>query len=149
MSTQAATPETPDHHAKAVASGSLQLPRLGPDPVCGLAGGGMTPMTRGGPAVRQTSHDPLCQMLRKVLVDGAQAGRGAAGGIGSIPLRACAALYELLLEHPIDQWDRCRSCRRPGSVLGSRWRPCEVHAKATLFLRRLDEVLLLDLLAEE
>ncbi len=40
----------------------------------------MTPVIRTGPSGHQTSRDPLCQMLRKVLVDGAQAGRGAAGG---------------------------------------------------------------------
>jgi hypothetical protein len=37
---------------------------------------------------------------------------------------------------------RCRSCRRPGSVFG-------VRSKASLRLDRFDEVLLLDLLAEQ
>jgi hypothetical protein len=101
----------------------------------------MTPVIRGGPSAHQ---NPLCQMLRKVLVDGIKA-----GGIGSVPLRVCTALHGLLLDHPIDQWGRCRSCRRPGSVFGLRWRPCQVHSKVTLCLQQLDEVLLLDLLAEE
>jgi hypothetical protein len=109
----------------------------------------MTPVHHGGPTAHQAHHDPLCQMLRKVLVDAAQAGQGAAGGIGSVPLRACATLYELLLEHPVDQRGCCQSCRRPGSMFGLRWRPCKVHAKATLCLRQLDEVLLLDVLDEE
>ncbi len=91
----------------------------------------------------QTSRDPLCRTLRTVLVDGVRA-----GGIGSVPLRACVVLYGLLLEHPVDQWGRCRSCRRPGSVFGARWRQCRVHGKATLYLHRFDEVLLLSLLAE-
>ncbi|MGH3772169.1 MAG: hypothetical protein ACRDRW_12365 [Pseudonocardiaceae bacterium] len=85
-------------------------------------------------------------MLLKVLVDGVRAGRGGAGGIGSVPFRACVALYGLLLDHPVDEWGRCRSCRWPGSVFGARWRQCQVHGKATLCLRQLDEVLLLSLL---
>lgn len=106
-------------------------------------------MTHGGPAASRASHDPLCQMLRKVVVNAARARRGAEGGIGSVPLRACIALYELLRDHPVDQWGRCRSCRWPGSVLGARWRPCQVHSKASLCLRRLDEVVLLDRLVEQ
>jgi hypothetical protein len=111
-------------------------------------GGGVTPVIRDGPSWYKTSQDALCQMLRQVL-DGAQVGRGAAGGIGSVECRAVVTLYSLLRDHPVDQWGRCRSCRRPGSVLGSRWRPCQVHSKATLCLRQLDEVLLLSLLADE
>jgi hypothetical protein len=107
------------------------------------------PVIRGGPSVYQTSRDALCQLLRKVLVDGAQAGRGATGGVGSVEWQAVITLYSLLRDHPVDQWGRCRSCRRPGSVFGSRWRPCRVHSKATLCLRQLDDVLLLDLLADE
>jgi hypothetical protein len=95
------------------------------------------------------SHNPLCQMLRKVVVDGARAGRGAAGGIESVECRAVVTLYSLLMEHAVDQWGRCRSCRRPGSVFGARRRPCQVHSKANLCLHQLDEVLLLSLLADE
>jgi hypothetical protein len=103
-------------------------------------GSGAAPMIRSGSPVHQTSHDPLCQMLRTVLVDGVRAGRGAAGGIGSLECRAVLTLYSLLSDHPVDRWSRCRSCRRPGSVLGARWRPCQVHNTATLCLRQLDEV---------
>jgi hypothetical protein len=109
----------------------------------------VTPVIRDGPSWYQTSHDALCQMLRKVLVDGAQAGRGAAGGICSVEGRAVVTLYSLLRDHSVDQWGRCRCCRRPGAVLGARWRPCQVHSKADLCLRRLDEVLLRSVLADE
>jgi hypothetical protein len=105
-------------------------------------------MIRSRPSGYQASHDPLCQMLRTVLVDGTRAGRGAAGGIGSVECRAVLTLYSLLVDHPVDRWGRCRSCRAPGSVLGARWRPCQVHSKATLCLRQLDEVLL-SLLADD
>jgi hypothetical protein len=88
-------------------------------------------------------------MLRKVVADSERAGRGAAGGIGSVACRAVVALYSLLMDHAVDQWGRCRSCRRPGSLFGVRWRPCQVRSKASLCLDRLDEVLLLDLLADE
>lgn len=93
--------------------------------------------------VYQTSHDLMCQLLRKVLVDGVQAGRGAVSGIGSVPFGACATVYGLLLDHSIDRRGRCRSCRRPGAVFGSRWRRCRVHVKANMCLHQLDEALLL------
>ena len=93
-------------------------------------------------------HDPLRAALRGILRAAVEPPRGT-GGIGSIECRAVLTLYALLLDHPVDQWGRCRSCRRPGSVVGSRWRQCQVHGKADLCLRRLDEVLLLDLLADE
>ncbi|MGH3720610.1 MAG: hypothetical protein ACRDRI_17545 [Pseudonocardiaceae bacterium] len=105
-------------------------------------------MTRSGPSGCQISYDSLCQALGGVLADGVRAGRGGAGGIGSVLFRACVALYGLLVDHPVDQWGRCRSCRRPGSVFGWRWRPCQVRGKAMLCLRQLDEVLLLSVLAE-
>ncbi|MGH3772551.1 MAG: hypothetical protein ACRDRW_14340 [Pseudonocardiaceae bacterium] len=105
----------------------------------------MRSVIRSGPLGYRTSQDPLCQMLGKVLVDGV---RGGAVGVGSVAFRACVALFGLLVDHPVDQWGRCRSCRRPGSVFGWRWRQCRVRGKATLCLRQLDEVLLLSLLAE-
>lgn len=69
--------------------------------------------------------------------------------MGSDLFRACAALYGLLLDHPIDEWGRCRSCRRPGLVLGARWQSCRVYRKAKLCLHQPDDVLLLSLLAHE
>jgi hypothetical protein len=104
---------------------------------------------RSGSSGYQASRDPLCQVLRMVVADKERAGRGAADGVGSVECRAVVALYSLLMDHAVDQWGRCRSCRRPGSVFGARWRPCEVRSKASLCLDRLDEVLLLDLLDDE
>jgi hypothetical protein len=97
-------------------------------------------MIRSEPSVYQTSHAQLCRLLRKILMDGVQAGCGAAGGIGSVPLRASAALYALLLAHPVDQQGRCRACRSPGAVFGRR-RRCWVHLQANYWLRQPEEFL--------
>ncbi|MEO7195419.1 MAG: hypothetical protein ABIZ05_11445 [Pseudonocardiaceae bacterium] len=86
--------------------------------------------------------------MRAVLRAAVQSPSGV-GGIGSVESRAVVTLCSLLRDHPVDQWGRCRSCRRPGSVFGSRWRQCQVYGKAMLCLRQLDEVLLLSLLADE
>ncbi len=99
-------------------------------------------------SVRQTSYDLMCRVLRGVLRDVVQAGPGAAGGIGSVECQAVATLYMLLMDHPIDQRGRCRSCRRPGAVFGPRWRRCRVHVKANLWLHQPEEQLL-RLLAHE
>ncbi|MGH3775427.1 MAG: hypothetical protein ACRDRR_06770 [Pseudonocardiaceae bacterium] len=112
-------------------------------------GGGVTPVMRSGLSVYQTSHDLMCQVLRKVLVDGTQAGPGAADGIGSVECQAVATMYMLLMDHPIDQRGRCRSCRRPGAVFGSRRRRCRVYGKASVWLHQPDEALLLGLLVHE
>lgn len=101
------------------------------------------------PTVYRTIHQLICEWLRGVLCDAVQAGPGAAGGIGTVECRAVATLYLLLMDHPIDPRGRCRSCRRPGAVFGSRWRRCRVHSKATLCLHQLDDVLLLCLLADD
>lgn len=90
--------------------------------------------------VYQTSHDLMCQSLRKVVVEGVQAGRGAAGGIGSVRCRVSAALYALLTAHPVDREGRCLSCRRPGAVFGRRHR-CRVHREASYWLRQPEEFL--------
>ncbi|MGH3801891.1 MAG: hypothetical protein ACRDTD_17505 [Pseudonocardiaceae bacterium] len=92
-------------------------------------------------SVHQTSYRVVCEVLRRVLVAAVQAGPGAAGGIGSVECQAVAALYLLLLDHPIDRWGRCRSCRRLGAVFGPRWRHCRVHGKANLCLRQPEELL--------
>jgi hypothetical protein len=88
-------------------------------------------------SVHQIGYDVMCRVLR----DAVQAGPGAAGGIGIVEWRAVAALYLLLVDHPIDQRGRCRSCRRPGAVFGLRWRRCRVYVKAALWLRQPEEVL--------
>lgn len=89
----------------------------------------------------------LSAVLNRFVASEVESSRGA-GGIGSIEGRAMVTLYSLLREHPIDEWGRCRSCRRPGSVFGARWRPCRLHSKASLYLHQLDEVLLLSVLTE-
>jgi len=97
-------------------------------------------------SVPQISYDLMCRVLRRVLRDAVQGdavqvGSGAAGGIGTVECRAVAALYLLLVDHPIDQRGRCRSCRRLGAVFGLRWRCCRVYVKAALWLRQPEEVL--------
>ena len=77
--------------------------------------------------------DPLPEALRSVLVAAAQPGSGGEG-IDSVQYRAGAALYALLADHPVDRRGRCRSCRRPGVVLGLRRRPCRVRSKAQMWL---------------
>jgi len=101
---------------------------------------GVIPMIRSEPSVYQTSHALLCRLLHQILMDAVQAGCGAAGGIGSVPLRASAALYALLLAHPLDQQGRCRACRGPGAVFGRR-RRCWVHLQANYWLRQPEEFL--------
>ncbi|MGH3928390.1 MAG: hypothetical protein ACRDTF_00255 [Pseudonocardiaceae bacterium] len=66
-----------------------------------------------------------------------------------MPWRACAALYSLVEGHPVDRRGRCRSCRRPGAVLGRARRRCQVRVSACYWLHQPDETLLLSLLARE
>jgi hypothetical protein len=52
-------------------------------------------------------------------------------------------LYTLLLDHPLDQRGRCRSCRRSGAMIGLRRRPCRIYLRASYWLlRQPDEALL-------
>ncbi|MGH3987302.1 MAG: hypothetical protein ACRDTZ_08285 [Pseudonocardiaceae bacterium] len=90
-------------------------------------------MTGKEPSAPEASYAWLCERLRGVLVDTVLAGHGAEG-IGSVPSQASAALYALLRGHPVDRWGRCRSCRRPGAVLGFRRRRCRVHAETRFWL---------------
>lgn len=99
-----------DHARPALLGRISQAERLGaPAPVAVNAagdladGGGVRPVVRGSSSGYQISHDLLRQMPRKVLVDGAQAGRGAAAGIESVEGRAVITLYSLLRDHPVDQ----------------------------------------------
>lgn len=97
----------------------------------------------------QTSYDLMCRTLRSVLRDGVQGGQDGADGIRSVQFRASAALYGLLVDHPIDRWGRCRSCRRRGAVLGRLSRRCRVHVKAQHWLHHPDGPFLLTQLAGE
>jgi hypothetical protein len=89
----------------------------------------------------QDSCELVCKVLRDVLRAAVDSGPGATGGIESIQCRASATLYRLLMEHPVDQRGRCRSCRRSGGVLGLRRRLCRVHVKAEYWLRQPAEFL--------
>ncbi|MGH3550403.1 MAG: hypothetical protein ACRDQU_20250 [Pseudonocardiaceae bacterium] len=80
--------------------------------------------------IEQTRHRLICDVLRQAVA----AGPGAAGGIDSIRYRAAAVLYTLLLDHPLDRRDRCRSCRRSGALIGPRRRPCRIHLRASYWL---------------
>lgn len=107
-------------------------------------------MTGMGWTVEQTSHRLVCDALREVLRQTPQAGPGVAGEIDSIRYRACAVLYTLLLDHPLDQRGRCRSCRRSGTIIGPRRQPCRIHLRASYWLlRQPEETLLPRHLADE
>jgi hypothetical protein len=78
--------------------------------------------------------DSLGEALRGVLLAALECGPSAVSGIDSIHTRACAALSALLVEHSVDQWGRCRACRRSGALLGWRRRRCRVYSLASLWL---------------
>lgn len=99
-----------------------------------------------GLSARQTSYRLLCEVVRTALIAAVESKPGA---VGSVQHRAMAALYGLLLDHPIDRRGRCRSCRRPGAVLGRRRRRCRIHIEATYWLHQPDEEFLLSQLARE
>ncbi len=103
-------------------------------------------LTAAGSTVDQTSHRLLCDVLRATV----HAGSGAAEWDGSIRYRASVVLYLLLLDHPIDRRGRCRSCRRPGRLIRLRRRTCRIHLRASYWLlRQPDDVVLLSYLANE
>lgn len=85
-----------------------------------------------GWTIEQTGPRLVGDAVREVLRQTLQA--GPAGGLDSIRYRACAALYSLLLDHPLDQRGRCRCCRRSGAMLGPRRRPCRIHLRASYWL---------------
>jgi hypothetical protein len=99
-------------------------------------------------SVHQTSYAVMCELLRRVLGDAVESGPGAAGGIGSVACRATAALYAVLMDHPIDRRGRCQSCGRTGALLG-RPRRCRVYITAGYWLHQPDNVFLLTHLAGE
>ncbi|MGH4005432.1 MAG: hypothetical protein ACRDSO_15150 [Pseudonocardiaceae bacterium] len=104
-------------------------------------------MTSTGWTVDQTRQRLVCNLLRGVL---RQAGPGAVEGVDAILYRVSAVLYLLLLDHPIDRRGRCRSCPRPGAVIGFRRRPCRIHLRASYWLlRQPDNAMLLSHLADD
>jgi hypothetical protein len=103
-----------------------------------------------GWTVEQTSHRLVCDALREVLRRPPQDEPGVLGEIDSIRYRACAVLYTLLLDHPLNRQGRCRCCRRSGAMIGLRRRPCRIHLRASYWLlRQPDEALLPWHLADE
>ncbi|HEX2300049.1 MAG TPA: hypothetical protein VHH34_16315, partial [Pseudonocardiaceae bacterium] len=99
--------------------------------------------------MQQTRHKLLREALHTVLRDMVHAGPDAAHGIVSVPSRAVAALYQVLLNHPIDRRGRCRSCRRPGTLFGRRRRRCRVYFDVVFWLHQPDPEMLLVHLRQE
>ena len=100
---------------------------------------------RSAPSVYQTTYALLRETLRGVLRGGV---KPCGSGTGSIQYWACAALYELLDAHPVDQRGRCRSCRRQGVLVARRGR-CHVYTNASYWLHYSDQALPLPHLASE
>ena len=98
-------------------------------------------MIRTSPSEHQAIYDVMYTALRQVLREGVQARPGAAEGLDSLFCRVSGALYALLMAHPIDRHGRCRSCRRPGSVLGRRRQDCVVYFEVSCWLGQPDTLL--------
>lgn len=110
-------------------------------------------MTSAGPTMHQTMHQTTYRVLRRQLhsdlLDALSSGPRTTGGRGLAGCRATAALYVLLLEHPVDARGHCRSCRRPGAVIGRRRRRCLVYRTANFWLTRPTTAMLWSALASE
>ena len=100
-----------------------------------------------GPSVHQTTYAGVRKELRAGLLDAAD--RAGADGFGSVVYKAAAALYALLLEHPVDRLGRCYSCRRPEAVVGRRRRRCRIYPVAQYWLYQPGTALLVSSLAAE
>lgn len=83
----------------------------------------------------QTSHNRLRGLLRGAMSAAVESGPA----VGSVGYRASAALNALLAAHPVDRGGRCRSCRRPRTLLGRR--KCQVYWTARYWLNQPDEAL--------
>lgn len=106
-------------------------------------------MISSGPTVHQTSYTLMCELLSRVLHVVLDSARKGDSDALSVEQRACAGLFTLLLDHPVDRRGRCRSCRRPGTVFGWRRRRCGVHRTAGHWLHQPHVGLLLRNLAHE
>ncbi|MCA1672592.1 MAG: hypothetical protein LC799_10440, partial [Actinobacteria bacterium] len=95
----------------------------------------------------QTTHAVVRRELRDGLLDAAD--RAGAGGFGSVVYRAAAALYTLLLEHPVDRRGCCCSCRRPAAVIGRRRRRCRIYPLAQYWLYQPGTAVLVSSLVAE
>jgi hypothetical protein len=94
-----------------------------------------------GLSTDQISYEFACRVLRSVLRAAVGSEPGAVDGIGSVPCRASATLYMLLMDHPVDRRGRCRSCRHPGGVFGLPRHQCRVRSVASLWLKQPAEFL--------
>lgn len=97
-------------------------------------------------SVYQVGHELMRDVLRDGLLVAVASEHGS--GLGSVQCRASAALYVLLGDHPVDRHGRCRSCRRPGAVIGGRHRICRVFLAARCYLYQSEEMLLRHLAGE-
>lgn len=98
--------------------------------------------------MQQATHRLMREALCSDLRDAVEAGSLDGGETSSIRCRACAVLYMLLCDHPVDRRGRCRSCRRTGAMLGRRRRTCRIYLEASFWLRQPDEVVLGHLASE-
>lgn len=110
---------------------------------------GVLVMIGRGVSAHQTSHQLICDVLRRVLRSAVESHRAEHSAIGSVPLRSVATLYLLLTSHSVDRRGRCRSCRYPGEVFGLRRRRCRVHRTAHFYLHHPDDAFLRSHLARE
>jgi hypothetical protein len=89
--------------------------------------------------VYQTRYRLLVELLRRFLVAAVESGDPAR--VCSVACQAVATMYTLLLGHPVDRRGRCRSCRRPGAVVGLGRRRCRVFIGAGFYLLSSGEFL--------
>ena len=95
--------------------------------------------------MHQTTHAVVRRELRAGLLDTHD--RPGAEGVGSVVYRAAAALYALLLEHPVDRRGRCCLCRRSTAVL--RRRHCRIYPVVQYWLHQPGIAVLVSRLATE
>jgi hypothetical protein len=106
------------------------------------------PVTSKDRTIDQISHRLMRNALRGFLLQALRARPGAVEGISSIGCQASAALYTLLLDHPLDRRGRCPSYRCSGATIGLR--RCRIHMTAIFWLLlQLDEATLRSRLASE
>jgi hypothetical protein len=89
--------------------------------------------------VHQTRYRLLVELLRRFLVAAVESGNPAR--VCSVACQAVATMYTLLLGHPVDRRGRCRSCRRPGAVVGLGRHRCRVFIGAGFYLLNSGEFL--------
>lgn len=106
-------------------------------------GGGVTLVINARPGAHQVSYTLLCQELRGELRE-----RMVPGEAESVGCRAVAALYALLLEHPVDRRGRCSSCAWSSVVFGRRHR-CRIYRVARYWLHQPRAETLVSSLASE